>query len=295
VLLNRLKSLVKDPPPSLAVEVSESGIAAAQMGARTEMQFVALRPGTLVVSPTQDNVIDGEDFEQAVRSLAKSQAGKKFRDVAVIVPDYSTRTAVLDFDSFPSDAKEQVALLKFRLKRSVPFDIESAAISYWAQPAQKRFDVLVVVAPLEVVARYEAPFRAAGMNPGLITPSGIAALELAEESGLNVVAKLAGRVLTLLVREHGALKLVRCLELGSTGLEEVASLLAPTFAYVEDNLGGRAEKLLLCGFGSTTSEAERYLAEEFSVAAESVRSPLGVPGETNAGLLGYLRSIARTN
>jgi len=26
-----------------------------------------------------------------------------------------------------------------------------------------------------------------------------------------------------------------------------------------------------------------------------VRSPLGVPGESDAGLLGYLRSIARNN
>ena len=87
--------------------------------------------------------------------------------------------AVLDFDNFPSDAKEQLALIRFRLRKSVPFDVESAAISYFVQPAEgKKFDVVVVVAPLEVVSRYEAPFRAAGMNPGLVTTSSLAALNL---------------------------------------------------------------------------------------------------------------------
>ena len=49
----------------------------------------------------------------------------------------------------------------------MPFDVESAAVSYCAQPAaDKQVDVVVVMAPLEIVSRYEAPFRAAGMNPG---------------------------------------------------------------------------------------------------------------------------------
>ena len=44
--------------------------------------------------------------------------------------------------------------------------------------------------------------RTAGMNPGLITTSGLAALDLAPEAGLSVIAKLSGRVLTVLVRDH---------------------------------------------------------------------------------------------
>ena len=113
--------------------------------------------------------------------------------------------------------------------------------------------------------------------------------------GLNVVAKLTGRVLTVLVREKGALKLVRCLELPSAELEDVSAVLLPTFVYMEDNLGGRAEKLILCGFGAQADEAQRRFQEELGVEVEPMRSPLGAPGENNAGLLGYLRSIARNN
>ncbi|MGA8581511.1 MAG: hypothetical protein WB579_22675, partial [Bryobacteraceae bacterium] len=85
------------------------------------------------------------------------------------------------------------------------------------------------------------------------------------------------------------------LELPAPNLDEVAAVLAPTFVYLEDNLGGKTEKLYLCGFGAQTDEAERRFPEELGTAVEAVRSPLGVPGESNAGLLGYLRSIARNN
>jgi type IV pilus assembly protein PilM len=294
--LERLKSLLQDPPPGMAFEISEAGIAAAHTGARAELEFQPLKNGTLVVSPLKENVVDPDDFSAAVRALAGTQSARRRKDVALILPDFSARISVLDFDSFPSDAKEQGALIRFRLKRSVPFDVEFAAMSYWVQTAaDKKVDVVVVMAPLEIVARYEAPFRAAGMNPGLVTTSSIAALELAPESALNVMAKISGRVLTVLVRNQGVLKLARCLELPSTELEDVAAVLVPTFVYVEDNLGGRPEKLMLCGFGARTEEAERRFQQELGVATEPLRSPLAAPGENNAGLLGYLRSIARNN
>ena len=296
MILEKLKSILEDPPPAMAFEISEAGIAAARIGSRADLEFQPLKSGTLAVSPLKENVADIEDFSAVVRSLAGTQAARRRRDVALILPDFSTRMQVVDFDSFPADAKEQAALIRFRLKRSVPFDVESAAVGYWPQPAvNKRVDVVVAMTPLEIVARYEAPFRAAGMLPGLVTTSSIAALDLAPDAGLNVMAKLTGHVLTVLVREKGTLKLVRCLEMQSPGLDDIAAVLLPTFVYVEDNLGGRAEKLILCGFGARSAEAQARFQDELGVEVEPLRSPLGTPGENNAGLLGYLRSIARDN
>jgi hypothetical protein len=97
------------------------------------------------------------------------------------------------------------------------------------------------------------------------------------------------------VRQKGVIKLVRCLELPSNHLEDIAGVLLPTFVYIEDNLGGRAERLLLCGFGPRAEEAQHRFGAELGVEVEPVRSPLATPGENNAGLLGYLRSIARNN
>jgi len=294
-LLDVLKSILRDPPPGMAFEISEEGIAAARIGPKVEMEFQPLRPGVLSVSPVRENVLEEGEFLAAVKQVAATQAAWKRKGAALILPDYSARITVLDFDQFPADAKEQLALIRFRLKRSVPFDVETAAISYAAQAGAKNTDVVVAMTPLEIVARYEAPFRAAGMNPGLVTMSSLAALELAPEAGLNVFAKLAGRVLTVLVRNQGVLKMARCVELPSAGLEDVAAVLGPTLVFVEDNLGGRAEKLVLCGFGEGTDEAQRRFTEELGVEVEPLRSPLGTPGEGNAGLLGYLRSVAKNN
>jgi len=296
MLLDRLKAIVHEPPPAMAFEVSEAGIAVARIGSKAEIEFRPLKPGVLSVSPVKENVIDPDEFSMSIRRLAAGQGSRKRKDAALILPDFSTRIAVLDFDEFPSDAKEQLALVRFRLKRSVPFDVESAAVGYWPQPTtNKHCDVLVVMAPLEIVARYEAPFRAAGMNPGFVTTSSMAALELAPEAGLSVLAKVTGHTLTVIVREKSAIKLVRCLEVASQELDDIAAVLLPTFVYVEDNLNGRVENLILCGFGAESDEAQRRFTEELAVPVDVLRSPLGIPGENNAGLLGYLRSIAKNN
>jgi len=280
----------------MAFEISEAGIAAARIGAKAELEFQPLKSGTISVSPLKENVQDPDELTAAVRALAGTQTGRKRKDVALILPDFCVRMAVLDFDNFPSDAKEQSALVRFRLKRAVPFDVDAAALAYWPQAAgHKRVEVVVVVAPLEIVSRYEAPFRVAGMVPGLVTTSALAALELAPDAGLNVLAKITGNVLTLVVRQKGTVKLIRCLEMPSADLEDIAAVLLPTFVYVEDNLGGRAERLILCGLGARTSEAQQRFQEELGVEVEPLRSPLGACGESNAGLLGYLRSIAKNN
>lgn len=280
----------------MAFEISEAGIAAARIGTRAELEFRPLKPGVLSISPLHENVTDPDEFSLTVRSLASTAGFRKRRDIALILPDFATRLAVLDFDEFPSDPREQLSLVRFRLKRSVPFDIESAAVSYWPQAhTGKKCDVVAVVAPLEIVSRYEAPFRAAGLNPGFVTTSSIAALELAAESGLSVLAKITGRVLTVVVRRNSVVKLVRCLEVPSAEWPDLAGVLLPTFVFVEDNLGARADRLILCGFGSQTEEAQRHFQSELDVAVEPLRSSLGLAGEHNAGLLGYLRSLARYN
>ena len=67
--------------------------------------FPPLKPGTLSVSPLKENVLDPDEFVMAVRSLSGTQATRKRRDVALILPDFSARISVLDFDSFPKDAQ----------------------------------------------------------------------------------------------------------------------------------------------------------------------------------------------
>ncbi len=292
-----IAAILQEPPPSMAFEISEAGISVARLAGKTELDFRPLKPGVLAITPLKNNVVmPGRELSMAVRELAPQNGNRKRRDVALILPDYSSRVAVLDFDNFPSDTKEQLSLIRFRIKKSVPFDVESAAISYFVQPAEaKKFDVVVVVAPLEVISPFEAPFRAAGLNPGLVTTSALAALNLVEAGGITVVAKVSGGVLTVMVLERGRLKLVRCLEVHANDIAEIGADLYPTFVYVEDNFGAKADRLLLCGFAEHMETARQQFQDELGVEVQPVRSPLSLPGENDAGLLGYLRSVARDN
>jgi hypothetical protein len=133
------------------------------------------------------------------------------------------------------------------------------------------------------------------MNPGLVTTSSLASLNLVEDDGITVVAKVTGRVLTVMVLRNGRLKLVRCLEVHANDVAEIAADLYPTFVYIEDNIGAKADRLLLCGFAERMEDARRQFQSELGVEVQPVRSPLSPPGENNAGLLGYLRSVARDN
>jgi hypothetical protein len=143
--------------------------------------------------------------------------------------------------------------------------------------------VVAVATPLEVIQRYEAPFRAANIHAGIVTISHIAMLDLIAPTGVVIVAKLSGGILTVMAIDHGTLRLVRSLELTEITLDEIAADLYPTFAYSEDSFGSRPETLLLCGFGDLAADAGRRFEEELSSKVELL--PF-----RNAGLAGYLHS-----
>jgi type IV pilus assembly protein PilM len=289
-LWKQITHLVKDPPPEHIFELSEAGIAYSRNG---ETGFQAFEPGVLVVSPTADNLLQPKAVTSALASIAPPN-GNKRRPATLILPDYAARVSLLDFDSFPSSPEEQLPLVRFRVKKTIPFDIDSAAVSYWAQPAStkagvKKVEVVAVTVAMEILARYEAVFRGANLYPGEVTTSGLAALNLYSASGVVVIAKLTGNVLTVMAVDDGQLKLFRCLAIEDGGLnqgndEEILAVLNPTFAYIEDELGQKPEKLILCGFTKPL--------EGLNIEMEPLRSHLGTANAYNAGLLGYLEGAA---
>jgi type IV pilus assembly protein PilM len=282
-IIQSISRLVKDPPPEYAFEISEAGISYAR---GTETNFERFEPGTIEVSPSVDNVLRPEAISSMIGHIAPPNGAKKRRQAALILPDYAARVTVLDFDSFPSVAAEQLPLVKFRIKKTIPFDIESAAVSYYVQPSSgsKKVEVLAVTMAFDIVARYEAIFRAAGFHPGEVTTSSLAALNLYRGEGVAVVAKLSGLVLTVTVLSGGTIKLFRCVRLEGLDETELLAILHPTFAYVEDELASPVRKLILCGF-------PHGVPAELRCETEPLRSRIGAPGEYNAGLLGYLESV----
>lgn len=276
-----------------AFEVSERGISWAMRGAKRgqapELQYRAFSGPVLEVSPVKDNVLDAEGLSDHVKSLI-SLNGRR-RDAALILPDYCARVAILDFDSFPSEQSEQLSLVRFRLKKTVPFDMDAAAVNFQVQKtADKRVEVLAAAAAYEIVAKYEAPFRAAGMTPGFSTPSTLATMDLMPTAGLSVLAKLCGHTLTVAVCDGRHPKLVRCVDLADGTVVEVMSVIFPTIAFAEDELKRRPERLLACGFGERLEDLQQASVTDLGLTAEPLRTLWGPAQEHNAGLLGWLQA-----
>ncbi len=278
--LNAIQSLLKDPPPEYAFGISASGIAMSRTRPPAALQFAALADGVLSPSPIKENIQDMPAFAAAVRKLVPTSGGR--RTAALILPDNAMRLAVLEFENLPEKDEDRMALIRFRLKKTVPFDVESAAVSFYVQPRNK---VVVAVAPADVIAQYELPFRDAGLHPGVVTPASLTLLELLPATGSYLVAHKSSGALSVLVIGNGILTLARSLELNTdTPLDEIVSDLYATRVYVEDQAGARPDRLYLAGFENESSRVASRLSAELDVEVETIV-------ELHPGLAGYLRSL----
>lgn len=299
-LLTRIKQLVVDPPPEFVFEISPSGISWAETAHPASIGFERFAPGVVEVSPLKTNVADPVAFAKAVDHLLPENGTRraKPRRAALLLPDFAARISVLDFDTFPSEPEDQVALARFRVRKAVPFDIDAAVVACHAQPRHgaKRVDVATVVVNMDVASHYEAPFRAAGFQCGYVGVSALQALSLdASAVSANqdpvMVAKRSEGALAVALIEKGSLRMFRCVELAELSAGEIADILIPTLAYAEDHLSSRPAALLLCGFSAQEgAEIERW-SEEAGLAVGRLRSRHAMVTDVNAGLLGYIESL----
>ena len=153
--------------------------------------------------------------------------------MTLIVPDAAVRVLLLDFDALPAKAAEALPIVRFRLKKLLPFDVEGAAVSYQIMSSGRGLvQVLAVAIPSEVLAEYEGAITDAGYLPGAVLPStlaSLAGLSAADEPALVVNAGPLG-VTTAIVRD-GVLLLHRTVDLAADfGLDVPEVTLAPDVA-----------------------------------------------------------------
>ncbi len=137
-----------------------------------------------------------EAVTAAIRS-ALGEVSPRTRAVTLILPDTLVRVFVLDFDSLPVKPGEAIPVVRFRLRKMVPFDVEHAGVSYQVLAEDKNeCKVLAAVMPGPILAEYEAAVRAAGYEPGAVLPSSLAALEAVDTMEAVLTANLSTLALT---------------------------------------------------------------------------------------------------
>ncbi len=239
--------------PPAAVEISPEGVLGAALpgpGQPPVYAFVPLPAGALVPGIGEPNVRNGEAIASAIKS-ALGQVSPRTRSVTLILPDTVVRVFVLDFDSLPAKAAEIFPVLRFRLRKMVPFDVEHAGLSYQVLTESKtECKVLAAVLPGPILAEYEAAVIAAGYEPGAVLPSSLAALESADSMEAVLAANLSSLALTTAITNGNDLLLYRTLDLPEDPqlrLTEIQRGIAVAAAYFEDKLQAPARQLHYAG------------------------------------------------
>jgi type IV pilus assembly protein PilM len=259
-VFNKLGSNSGARPPA-AVELSPQGVLAAVspgLGQPPVYAFEPLPNGALFPGIGEQNLRAPEQVANAIR-VALGQVSPRTRAVTVVVPDTVVRVFFLDFDSLPAKAAEAIPVLRFRLRKMVPFEVEHAGVSYQVLLDNKtECRVLAAVIPGPVLAEYEAVVRQAGYEPGVVLPSSLAALGAIDSPEPVLCANLSAVALTTSITTGDDLLLYRTLDLPEDPeqrLQEVQRGVSVAAAYFEDKLGARPRFLYYAGIGGGSNSA----------------------------------------
>ena len=215
---------------------------AADSGAVEAVSARTLPPGSLAPGLATPNVANSAAVRQAI-SDSLAAVGSRSRDVIVVVPDAAVRIVLLDFEELPERRQDADAVVRFRLKKSLSFEVDDAALSYDVRRSNGAIRVIAAVAPSGVREEYESLFRDAGFSPGVVLPSMLASLGAVEASAPTLALKVDLSSTSVAIVRGEDLLLYRTLEnahgdrLDATAL---ADDIYSSLVFFQDNYGMKA-------------------------------------------------------
>ena len=274
------------PHPTLVVEIATSHVAAARWGtSKGALETYAIEPlpaGSVMASPVDANIPQPEAVRSALRRVL-ARVPDRGAPITLLIPDPVVRVFILPFETLPRSAEEALPLLRWRLKKSVPFDVEETIVSWMRQDGRAgNLEVLTAIARQRILREYEEAVESVGASVGVVLSSSLAVLPLVEERGATILVRMSGKTLTTVIVRGGNLCVYRSTDMPAeaTTLEPQAMLdeIFPALAYYQDTWGGSVDRARLAGLGAREETFRRALAEELKLSvgplaeAEDVRS-----------------------
>lgn len=292
--------------PTLACEIAPAGVVAAKEekdGLSMRSAFAPLPTSVLFTGIKEPGFSDRAAVAGAIRQ-AFDEISQRESKVTLVIPDSSMRVLLLDFDTLPSRPEDVLPIIRFRLRKLVPFDVENAAVSYQRMPAKEdTARVLCAVLPAVVLGEYENAARDAGYEPGAVLPSTLAALAGITGEEPSLLVNRNGNSITTAIVHGDELLLHRTLEMteqdphredaewaaAGPNAEELQQSVSVAIAYYEDTLLTPPRELLALGAGGA-EELQRLLGG-LSIPVRDL-APAPSTGNMTAvppGLLGGVR------
>jgi len=280
------------PHPLTACEIAGGYIAAARWNrAGVGIESLAVEPlsaGAIKPSAVDTNVSNPSEVRSALEKVF-ARVHAKTRDVALFLPDPVIRVFVLHFDVFPRAVNEALPLLRWRVKKSVPFEADETVISYMRQaPREVGVDVVTALARLRVVREYEQLLESLGVSPGVVMSSTLAALPLLSDRKPALLARVAGKAMTAAIVRDGLLCGYRCVDLpaGETEITPQALLdeIYPLTAYYQDSWHEGISMVGLAGLAGRIDEFREPLERELRCPVGGLLSAAASEGHISSEL-----------
>ena len=269
-LLDRIVEVVQAQVPLWACELTSRHVIVA--GVTKQRNKVKARLATelkaqsVTGSLTETNIANKEATRASVLG-ALNEAGFEGSEIAVIVPDDAVRIGFLTVEKLSKDPEVQQTFIRWKFKKSVPFDVESAQIAFriLGTRADGSADMLVTLSPRAVIQEYENLFDSMDIHAGFVIPSTLAALNLfIPPPADSLFIKIAPDCITTTIFQHGRMQFYRRVVDGSA--YEAAY---PTVMYYQDKLGGKAlGQLVVCSYDSDVRASIEELQAKLDLRAE---------------------------
>jgi type IV pilus assembly protein PilM len=288
--------------PKLACEIAPDRVIAARAADSGQVLELCstseLAPGCVVPDLTEGNLLQRDAVVNALRE-ALEHVGGRSRDVVAVLPDAAVRVVLLDFETLPENRQEAEGVVRFRLRKSLPFDVDKAAVSYQVQNSGNGLRVVAAVALHSVVQDYEGAFKEAGFSPGIVLPSMLAALAGAPAERGTLVVKVDARTTSIAILDKQQLLLFRTLE-NTRGVtisgEQLAEDVYPSVVFFQDTYNTNIEQIFVAGISDMAGAAPALHSQTGAEVRELVSSSqLGLGGGSipkwrMAGVVGALLS-----
>jgi type IV pilus assembly protein PilM len=276
------------PHPALALEIGPGHVAAARWGsAKGTLETYAIEPlpaGAVMPSPVDANIPQPDAVRAAVRKVL-GRVPDRGDPIALLIPDAVVRVFILPFETLPRRADEALPILRWRLKKSVPFDVEETVVSWTRQTGKAgTLEVLTAVARQRNVREYEEAVESQGASIGVVLSSTLASLPLLEDRGATLLVRMSGRTLTTVIVNGGVVCVYRSSEMhGDPSSHEPQAMLDeifPAIAYYQDTWGASVDRARIAGAGAREGLFHTALAEELKVSVGTLAdapdvTPLG--------------------
>ena len=278
-----LASWLASPPLEAALEISPAAVSVAVLGGRSGnpvVQGYAVEPlpaGAVTPSLTSTNISDRDAVGRAVTAACQS-LGLKPKRIALVIPDVAAKVSLVKFEQTPSRREDLNQLIRWQVKKSTPFPVDDACLSYTpGARSANGSEFVVVIARREIVREYETVCEQVGIEAGLIDISTFGVINLFLSSNLGT----AGDWLVVHMRpEYTSIAILRRDDLlffrnrAEGDVEALEDVVHQTAMYYQDRLEGRGfSRILLGGIGRLQGEvdlARRNLEARMGTVVEPI-------------------------